>query len=164
MNSCRTQAAQSPARPHLLKTAALQPEARPLQPWRHDCAASHLPMLQPCSERVALAELARRQPHLVPQRRCDPAPDRLYLAVGDVWPHPRYRLAVAQRPSAQRVECPLLLLAAKAPQVRARLRLKAREAAVAYHKTPGAVGAVQLPFPLSPALFCGALSARSSIC
>jgi hypothetical protein len=112
------------------------------------------------------ATVVARHPSLPTQpreRRCDRVRDHLYLAVSGVWLNLRFRLAVVElavvRPTAPPVLTPVA--AAPRPLVSGYL---ARGAPAPYHKTQAAVGPVQDQFPLSPAPFCGASGARSSIC
>jgi hypothetical protein len=102
-------------------------------------------------------------PTLPAGRRCGLVRDHLYLVVSDVWLHLRFRLAVVEpavaRPAATRALTPAA--AALRPLVSGYL---ARGVPAPCHKTQAAVGPVRDQFLLSPAPFCGASGARSSIC
>jgi hypothetical protein len=109
--------------------------------------------------------VARHQflPILPAKRRCGRGRDHLYLAAAGVWLHLRFRLAVVEppvaRPAATRVLTPVA--AALRPLVSGRL---ARGVPGPYRKTQAAGEPGRDQFLLSPAPFCGASGAHSSIC
>jgi len=102
-------------------------------------------------------------PTLPAERRCGLVRDHLYLVVSGVWLHLRFRLAVVEpavaRPAATRALTPAA--AALRPLVSGRL---ARGVPAPCRRTQAAVERVRDQFLLSPAAFCGASGARSSIC
>jgi hypothetical protein len=71
---------------------------------------------------------------------------------------------VAGPPAAQNAACPVPPLVAAERVLSASLRVPALRVRVPYRKRPAAVGRVRVPLLPSPAPFCGASSARSSIC
>jgi|HubBroStandDraft_4_1064222.scaffolds.fasta_scaffold19261_4 hypothetical protein len=112
------------------------------------------------------ATAVARHPSLPTQpteRRCARGRAHLYLAVCDVWLHLRFRLAVVEPVVARPTALPVLTPVAAAPRPLVSGYL-ARGAPASCHRTQAAVGPVQDQFLLSPAPFCGASGARSSIC
>ena len=112
------------------------------------------------------ATVVARHPSLPTQpteRRCGRGRDRLYLAVSGVWLHLRFRLVVVEPAVARPAATHALTPAAAAPRPLVFDSL-ARAVPARYRKTQAAAGPVRDQFLISPAAFCGASGARSSIC
>ena len=114
---------------------------------------------------LALAWAARCPPPiLLAERHCGCGRDHPFPDGGGVCLHPRFRAAVVGQAATQPVACPGLPPAAKEAWLPGLLRLRGVVAGVPYRKKLAAVGPGRLRFPLFPAPFFGASSARSSIC
>jgi len=98
------------------------------------------------------------------ERRCGCDRVRLDLADADAWPNLRLHPAAAEPPAAQPRAYPVLPPAAAEPVLHGSLRRQVLAESVLYRKKPAVVGRARAPLPPSPALSCGASSARSSIC
>jgi hypothetical protein len=130
----------------------------------HDHARLRPSIPAPLSRQLAMT-VARQPslPILLAERHRGRGRDHLYLAVSGVWLHLRFRLAVVEpavpRPTATGVLTPAG--AALRPLVS---EFPARGPPARYCKMQAAAAPVRDHFLPSPAPFCGASSARSSIC
>ena len=116
------------------------------------------------SRRFATVVARHQSLRVLPQeRRCVRVRDHLYPVVSGVWLHLRFRLAVVEPAVARPAATHALTPAATAvrPLVSGCL---ARGVPAPCRKTQAAVGPVRDQFLLSPAAFCDASGARSSIC
>jgi len=167
MNSCPIQAVQSPARLHLWKDVATRSRAGQIQLWPlHGRAEPPPPVAQPSAEQPASTEPGRRSPP--PLRRAE---FRCFCGRGHHDPvasgvclHLHCYLAVARPPAAQTAACLVPPPVAAERLLPESLRVPALRVRVPYRRRPAAVGRARVPLLPSPALFCGASSARSSIC
>ena len=105
-----------------------------------------------------------RPPILLAERRCGCGRDHPGPDGGGVCLDPRFRAPAVGQVATQPAAFHGLPPAAKATELPGSLRLRGVVAGVPYRKKLAAMGPGRLRFPLFPAPFFGASSARSSIC
>lgn len=125
----------------------------------------HLVMAQSRAKRVASSLMARCRLSIVREvrRRCVLGHVRLGRADDGAWPRLRFRPAVGPSAAVRRTVNHVRLRVAKA-LLAGSVQLEALGAPVGYRRKLAATELARAPYPLFPAPFCGALSARSSIC
>ena len=96
-------------------------------------------------------------------RRCVLGHVRLCRADDGAWPRLRFRPAVGPSAAVRRTVNHVRLQVAKA-LLAGSAQLEALSSPVGYRRKLAATELARAPYPLFPAPFCGALSARSSIC
>src|ERR1700686_2058279 len=96
-------------------------------------------------------------------RRCVLGHVRLCRADDGAWPRLRFRPAVGPSAAVRRTVNHVRLQVAKA-LLAGSVQLEALGAPVGYRRKLAATELARAPYPLFPAPFCGASSARSSIC
>ena len=132
-----------------------------MAPWQRE----QLVMAQSHGEQVVSRLMARRRLPIVRQlHRCVLCRGRLCRVDDGAWRRLRFRPAVGPLVAARRPVYCVRPRVAEVPLLAGSVRLGALLVPVVYRRKLAAAELVQAPRPPFPAPFCGALSARSSIC